>query len=128
LYMQQPIDGIFHNETVLGVPVRLIAIDSSNNIIEIGTVTSDVSGHFGSAWTPTAEGVYKITATFEGSESYGTSWDETAVSIGPATPPIEIPPTTEPVDYSMTLYAVLVAVIIAIILAVVAIILIFRKK
>jgi hypothetical protein len=128
LYMQQPIDGIFHNETVLGVPVRLIAIDSSNNIIEIGTVTSDVSGHFESAWTPTAEGVYKITATFEGSESYGTSWDETAVSIGPATPPIEIPPTTEPVDYSMTLYAVLVAVIIAIILAVVAIILIFRKK
>ena len=52
LHMQHPIYGIWHNVTVTGVPVLLLAIDKDGNTINIGTTTSDVSGTFGLAWTP----------------------------------------------------------------------------
>jgi len=81
LHMQKPIPSDF---TVTGVPVMLLAIDSDNNVIPIGETTSDMSGKFAYAWTPSDEGLYKITATFLGDDSYGSSWDETAVVVGPA--------------------------------------------
>ena len=127
--MQQPIDGLWHNFTITGVPVTLTAIGSDGTFYDIGTTTTDgYGGTFGMPWTPPAEGTYTITAAFAADDSYGSSMATTHVAVGPATPPIDFPPATEPVDYSMLLYAVLVAVVIAIVLAVVAIILIFRKK
>ena len=91
LHMQKPIpDGYI----VTGVPVMLLAIDSDGSVIEIDTVTSDVSGSFQCAWTPPDKGLYKITATFLGDDSYGSSWAETAVSVGSA--PEEPPEPTEP--------------------------------
>ena len=103
-----------------GVPVLLLAIDSDGSVTTIGTATSDVSGCFQMAWTPPAEGVYKITANFAGDESYGSSWAETGLSVGPATPTPETPEIPVPVDNTMLLYGILVAVIIAIVLALVA--------
>jgi hypothetical protein len=96
LHMQHPQDGLYHNETVTGVPVLLMAFDSNNNYITIGTTTSDVSGTFGMAWTPPDEGVYKITATFAGDDSYGSSWAETRVSVGPAPATPTPTPTAQP--------------------------------
>jgi len=91
--MQQPADGMWHNFTVTGVPVTLLAISENGDVIDLGTTTSDSSGSFAKSWTPPSEGVYRITATFKGDDSYGSSWAETAVSIGPAPTPTE---TTEP--------------------------------
>jgi hypothetical protein len=91
LHMQQPADGIWHNVTVLGVPVQLLAIDSNGNTIDLGIVTSDLSGSFAKAWTPPNEGVYTLTATFAGDDSYGSSWAETSVSVGPAPAPLVLP-------------------------------------
>ncbi len=85
LHMQMPIDGIKGDEVITGVPVALTAIDEDGSAIDIGTVITDgYSGTFGHAWTPTAEGTYKIIASFAGDESYGSSSATTWVTVGPA--------------------------------------------
>jgi hypothetical protein len=122
LHFQRPIDGLYHNETLTGVPVLLTAIGDDGSVTDIGTVTTDgYYGTFTKAWTPPSEGTYKIVASFAGNEAYGSSSGATGVSVGPAaevTPPPEIP---TPVDNTMLLYGILIAVIIAIVLALVAI-------
>jgi hypothetical protein len=40
-----------------------------------------MNGVFKKLWTPPAEGEYTIVATFEGSESYWSSYTETAVGV-----------------------------------------------
>jgi hypothetical protein len=69
LYMQNQMPT---NAT--GVPVQLVAIDSSGASTNIGTVTSDIAGYFITSWTaPSTAGVYKIVANFAGSNSYFSS-------------------------------------------------------
>ncbi len=85
LHMQMPIDSVWHNTTITGVPVTLTAMGPTGNYIDIGTVTTEgYYGTFGLSWTPTAEGTYKILATFAGDESYGSSGAATYVTVGPA--------------------------------------------
>jgi hypothetical protein len=124
LHMDIPIPS---SHIVTGVPVLLLAIDENHNVVEIGTVTSDGSGSFAAEWTPPSEGLYKVTATFAGDDSYGSSWSETGLSVGPAPESAEPPPGEEQTDNTMLLYGILVAVVIAIILALIAIVAIFRK-
>ena len=88
LYMQWPIPA-----NVTGVPVKLSAVAPDGSIIDIGTtVTDGYSGTYGYAWTPPKEGQYRITATFEGDESYGSSFATTYLLVGPA-PSASIMPT-----------------------------------
>lgn len=108
--MQKPIPN---DVTVMGVPVTLRAIDSNNNVIEIGTATSDLSGKFQYAWTPTAEGLFKITATFTGDNSYGSSWTETGLSVGPAPTTTSQQETVIP-DYTTLILGGIIATIIAV--------------
>lgn len=79
LYMQFPIPG-----NARGVPVMLQAMDQSGNTINIGTVTSDMSGMFKKMWTPPTEGEYTIIATFAGSDAYWSSYAETAIGVSAA--------------------------------------------
>jgi hypothetical protein len=99
LHLQSPIDGIWHNETITGVPVTLTAMAEDDTYINIGTATTEgYYGTFGLAWTPPEEGTYKIIASFESDESYGSSGAATYVTVGPAPSPagpIE-PEPTEP--------------------------------
>jgi hypothetical protein len=128
LHLQYPIDGIWHNETITGVPVTLSAIGSDGTYYDIGTATTDgYYGTFGMAWTPPKQDTYTIMANFAADASYGSSGAATSVTVGPAPEEVVIPPATEPTDYSMLLYGVLAAVIIAIILGVVAVLLVLRK-
>ncbi|TSA56229.1 hypothetical protein D4R42_03935 [bacterium] len=118
LHMQKPIpDGY----TVTGVPVMLLAFDSDSNVINIDTTTTDMSGKFAYAWTPPDEGLYKITATFLGDDSYGSSWDETAVNVGPAPSPA-IEPETEPEPTALitTEVAIIAAVAVVAVIGIVA--------
>ena len=66
---------------ITGVPVSLVAVDSANNVIDLGTVTSDAMGYFKVSWTPTDEGMYKITASFAEDESYYSSWTVTDLTV-----------------------------------------------
>jgi hypothetical protein len=53
LHMQHPIDGLWHNETITGVPVALTAIKSDGTVIDIGaTTTNGYYGTFKYTWTP----------------------------------------------------------------------------
>ncbi len=126
LHMQLPIDGIWHNLTMTGVPVALTAIDQNGNPTNIGTATTNAYyGTFEMAWTPPNEGTYKIIASFAGDDSYGSSGASTAVLVGAAEQQIVIPEQIVPPDYTMTLIGGFIAVIIAV--AIVGILVVKRK-
>ena len=132
LHMQQPIDGLWHNETIAGVPVSLDAVDPNGNFAHISTVTTDgTTGTYGYTWTPTIAGDYKIFATFAGDDSYGSSFATTYATAVNA-PTTTTPTTTSaPSNLATTsdLMTYIVAVGIAIILAVaIATVLILRKR
>jgi hypothetical protein len=68
-----------------GVTVHLTAIDPNNNFQDIGYVTTDIYGNYATLWTPPVPGLYVVTATFEGSNSYYGSSAETAFGVEEAT-------------------------------------------
>jgi hypothetical protein len=129
LHMQMPIDGLWHNLTITGVPVILTAIGSDDSVYDLGTVTTNgYYGTFAMTWTPPKEDTYTIIASFEADDSYGSSSAATAVGVGPA---VETPATPEiptPTDYTPLLYGIIAAVIVAIIIGIVAILVTLRKR
>jgi outer membrane protein assembly factor BamB len=112
LYMQYPIPS-----NAQGVPVKLTAVDSNGASIDIGTVTSDMSGTFKKMWTPPAEGEYTIIATFEGSGAYAGSYGETAIGVSAAQAATS--GTEEAPAYSATDIVIIVAVVVAILIGIV---------
>jgi hypothetical protein len=105
LYMQkvQPTNAT-------GVPVQLVAIDSSGVSTVIGTVTSNSMGFFNTHWTvPATPSDYQIVANFAGSNSYFSSSAIAAVAVVGAAPTpasandvasavvAQLPPTASPV-------------------------------
>ena len=126
IHKQMPIDGIWHNETITGVPVTLTAIDSNGIAIDIGTVTTNgYYGTFSKAWTPPNEDTYQIVASFAGDDSYGSSGASTAVSVGPAIVTPSTPEIPTPVDNTALLYGLIVLVVIAILIGLVTLL---RKR
>jgi hypothetical protein len=90
LHMQKPCPA-----EVKGVPVKLTAVAPDGSVINIGTaVTDGPSGVFALAWTPPAEGTYKVTASFEGDDSYGPSYAVTYLLVGPAPSASPLPSAT----------------------------------
>ena len=111
-----------------GVPVSLDAIDPNGNYIQIGTVTSDITGTYGCNWKPDVPGTYKIIATFEGSTSYGSSFAQTYMSVSEAAPTASpYPEITLPATETYILAAA-IAIILTIVIGFAATILILRKR
>jgi hypothetical protein len=130
LHMQRPIDGLYHNETITGVPVTLTAIKSDGTVIDIGTTTTNgYYGTFTQAWTPQDVGTYTIMASFAGDDSYGSSSAATGLVVGPSPTATTTPGTEQTVvDNTPLLYAIAAAAV-AIILAVAIVgMLILRKR
>ena len=96
VYMQKP-----KPVEVKGVPVHVTAIDPNGNFQQIGVATSNALGNYAIEWTPPVPGMYTVTATFEGSNSYykseaGTSFVVSkAAGASPAVVPTPAP--TQPV-------------------------------
>jgi outer membrane protein assembly factor BamB len=96
LYQQQPMPT-----DATGVTVKLETLDPNGNFYEIGTTTSDASGMYKLLWQPPVPGEYTIIATFQGSESYYSSYAETALGVtaapeatpGPTPPPASMTDT-----------------------------------
>ena len=129
IHIAQPIDGIYHNETITGVPVFLSAIDANGNVEDIGTTTTNgYYGTFSYVWTQKIEGKYTVTASFAADDSYGSSYAATAVSVGPApaAPPVQEPQQAIP-DYTMLFGGIIAAIVIAILIGVVNLAVHFRK-
>jgi hypothetical protein len=125
LYMQAPINGIWGNATITGVPVVISAVAPNSATTPIATVTTDgTSGTFGYTWTaPTTPGLYKITATFAGDDSYSYSSATTyATVVAPTatatptptptvTPPSNLANTTDLITYiAIAVIAIIVAI------------------
>lgn len=87
-----------------GVPVRLYAIGSDGSVTEIGRTTSDSSGKYALAWTPTKADTYRITSTFDGSESYFGSWDETSLLIAESAASTPTPTQTQPTQDTTSMF------------------------
>jgi len=123
LYKQQPLPL-----QATGVPVKLQALRPDGTIVDIATVTSDISGNFKYLWTPPdVDCLYTIVATFDGSNSYfgsAASTGQGVVAVAPTTTTVEQP--TAP-DYTPLFTGLIVAVIVAIIIGIVNLFLI-RKK
>jgi hypothetical protein len=129
LYMQHPIDGLYHNQTITGVPVALTAIKSDGSVIDIGTTTTNgYYGTFGYEWTPPDEGTYTVLASFAGDDSYGSSSAATSLSVGPAIATPSTPEIPTPVDTTMVIIGTGVAIIIAVVIAVAVAVLLLRKR
>ena len=132
LHLQWPINGLFSNDTTLGVPVSLVAIGSDGSVYNLGSVTTNgYYGTFAFTWTPPKADSYTITASFAGDDSYGSSSAGTDITVGPAASVAPtIAPTTVNFDsvnsnVTTTVIAGVIAIIVAI--AIVAL-LILRKK
>jgi hypothetical protein len=122
LHMQKAVPA-----NVEGVQVSIDAVDPNNNYVHIADVTTDMSGTFSYTWTPTISGDYAITATFAGTQSYGSSWAETHAAVVGATA-TSAPPTTSAISmppYEMYTVGTGVAVIVVVLIATM---LILRKK
>ncbi len=125
LHFQMPIDGIYHNVTITGVPVSIDAVDPNGNPIHIADVTSSMSGTFSYVWEPELVGKYSVTATFMGSNAYGSSYAETAVAV------VEAPVTStpEPTTITMPPFELYIAgSTIAIIVVILIAVLLLRKR
>jgi hypothetical protein len=129
LHLQQPIGGIWQNESITGVPVSLSAYGSDGTVIDLGTVTTNgYYGTFSKAWTPPKQDTYTIMANFAADDSYGSSMATTTVTVGPAPEEVVIPPATEPIDYTMTIIGAAIAAIIAVAIVGLLIFLGLRKR
>jgi len=122
LHMQKSIPA-----SVEGVEVSLDAVDPNGNTVHIATVKSDMSGTYNCLWEPELVGTYIVTATFVGTESYGSSWAEAAVGVVQA-PESPTSPTTSPLQQSSTdTYILVSTVAIIIAIAIVGLLLLRRK-
>ena len=124
LYEQQPMPT---NAT--GVTVTLDVIDSNNNYRNIGTVTTDLSGSYSFAWKPDIPGKYTIIASFPGSNSYGSSFAETAIQVDEVPQPTATQQAEVLTQMTDTyVIAMGIAIIIAIAIVGVVIVALVRKR
>jgi hypothetical protein len=114
----------------IGVPVTLTAIDPNGNSINIGTVTSDGSGHFAYQWNPTTAGLDTIYATFAGTNSYFSSYAETSatVALTSSSSPAPTSATQSSVSNSDMVMYFAIGVVVIIIAIAIATVLMLRKK
>ncbi len=78
--------------TFTGVNVRLVALDSNGNFQDLGTVTTDSMGKFSMTWKPNISGDFQLFASFDGTNGYWPSTDETAFNVAePAATPTAAP-------------------------------------
>ncbi|MCS7227299.1 MAG: hypothetical protein NZ821_09945, partial [Gloeomargarita sp. SKYB31] len=84
---------------VTGVWVKLDAVNLyTGECIEIGGTHTDETGMFTVAWQPPKEGLWKIIATFPGSNSYYPSCAQTSITVTPAPAPAPTPASPEQVQ------------------------------
>jgi hypothetical protein len=124
LYMQQP-----QPTNATGVVVKLNVVDANGNYRSIGEVTTDLTGAFSYSWQPDIPGKYTIFASFDGSNSYGSSFAETAIQVDdlPQASATPIAETAKPMTDTYIL-AVGAAIIVAVAIVGLVIITMIKKK
>jgi hypothetical protein len=112
-----------------GVPVSIDAVGPDGSPVHLGNVVSDESGTFAFIWKPTSAGQWKISATFAGDDSYGSSYANTYATVAEAaasTPAASQNNSTNDIVAAFSPYLIGVAIAIIIAVAIVGL-LILRK-
>jgi hypothetical protein len=122
LYMQQP-----QPTNATGVTVKLDVIDANGNYRNIGEVTTDLTGAYSYAWQPDIPGKYTIMASYSGSNSYGSSFAETAIQVDEVPPP-STTPITETAQPMTDTYVLAVGAAIIVAIAILGVIIILKLK
>jgi len=127
VYMQNPIPS---NTT--GVPVDITIIDPNGNYHDLGTVTSDASGHYSFDYntaTVNVPGTYMVIATFHGTNAYWPSYSESNFVVNPA-PAATTAPTATPTSVANMYFVPAIAglFVVIIVVAIVLALLMLRKK
>ena len=99
-----------------GVTVQLSVLDSNGNYRNIGSATTDASGAYSFVWTPDISGTYTVYASFEGTNSYWPSSQETALNIMDAPAATAAPTETPQSMADLYFLPVSAAIIVAIVL------------
>jgi outer membrane protein assembly factor BamB len=126
-YMEYLYEQQIYPSDAKGVEVTLDAYDPNGNFVHIDTVTSDLSGTYSAMYTPEVPGKYTIIATFAGSESYFSSYAETAIGVSEAPTQTPTPPPASSVADQYIVPGI-IGIIVAIIVVGVLIILMLRKR
>jgi hypothetical protein len=91
VYMQKP-----RPADSVGVNVTISVFDPNNNLITVGSATTDLDGFYKMSFVPEVSGEYTVYATFTGSDSYWPSHAFTAINVedAPTTPAPSPTPTS----------------------------------
>jgi outer membrane protein assembly factor BamB len=131
-YMKQWMEYLYAQKpkpmNATGVPVTLTAVDPNGNTQDIGTVTSDIDGHYAVSFTPPVPGMYTITAAFAGSDSYYGSYGVTSISVGEAPAATPAPTPTPASVADMYFLPVSIGMIIAIVIVLALLVLLLLRK
>ena len=114
--------------TATGVPVTIDVLDSNGNYYNIGTATSDTAGKYSLVWEPPISGEFSIFATFAGSESYGSSFDSTAMFVAEPPEPTATPEATPAPMTDTYVLGMGAAGLVAIVVIGLVLIMMMRKK
>ena len=134
--MQQWMQYLYEQQAmptnVTGVPVTLTYVDPNNNTGTIGTTTTmGATGHYAISWTPTIPGVYTVTATFCGTNSYGDSYATTSFDVANA-PAAAATATPVPLSLGSTqadiMYIGIAIIVVVIVIGAVLAMLLLRKR
>ncbi len=124
VYMQKPEPTNF-----TGVTVTLTAIDPNGNYINLGTATTDSNGLYSYSWqTPNIPGMYTITATFSGTNSYWGSNAQTAVTVTNAASATAAPTATPTSAADLYFVPAIAGILVVIIVGFVVLALLMLRK
>ncbi len=122
VYMQQPMPT-----NAIGVPLTLYVSDSTGAVVATIPTQSDITGHYAASWTPTSTGIYTVTASFSGTNSYFASVSETSLAVG-GTSSGAAAGVTGLSTNSLGMYIIIATVVIVIAIAVAVLVLRKRPK
>jgi len=112
-----------------GVTVTLTAIDSNNNLINIGSATTNMNGLYSYIWTPpNVSGKYTVTATFAGTNSYYPSNAQTTMVVQSAASPTTSPTATPTSVADMYFVPAIAGLFVLIIVVIVLVLVLMLRK
>jgi hypothetical protein len=111
-----------------GVPVVISVVDGNGNFRQIGTTTSDASGHFSFTWQPDISGQYTVIANFYGSNAYYSSYAETSFSADEAAATPAPAATQEPSMADLYFLPISAALVVLVIIVLAMIAIMMMKK
>jgi len=129
LYEQQPMPT-----NAIGVPLTVTVSDSNGNSVATMNAQTDAAGNYMVSWAPKGTGMYKVTASFAGTNSYYSSTSETGIAVGSAAAsaaPSQTSPgqvVTPPGSGVSTITYVAIAAVVIIIVMIAAAIVLRKRK